>query len=313
MNNNANKALAPDELFSINMSEITGNDNVFLNPKRQEDIVSIQFFINRIYTMQGFKPVQKGRVIALRQTDRGRLSSAFASALYLGKYSDMDNTERFLKGMVQAGHSYEPIRGESISFLYIGVSKPAYDHLITYTLRNRRIAGGLRANKPWGYVIPKEARNKEAYKAMMESQLAQCEELTCQADTKEQLQAIRSLYPTGVILPPFMFDFSEEALVKNVFQQRLWEPGAQGETKEIVQNMFEAVRELDPEKWDFLREYHGEHMTAHKRAMRKLREQRPSLGELVNKEKAQGEDILTLDVYKLIMEKMGKAPKSMWD
>ncbi|MBC9785925.1 FAD-dependent thymidylate synthase [Heliobacterium chlorum] len=313
MKNNLRKAILPDDIFSINLNEITGNDYVFLNQDRQMDIARIEYFINRVYRMQGFQPVQKGRVIALRYTDRERLSSAFAAALYLGKYDDMDNTERFLKGMVRAGHSYEPIRGETISFLYIGVSKPAYDHLITYTLRNRRIAGGLRANKPWGYVIPKEAKNRKVYKAMMESQLAQCEELTRQADTKEQLQAVRSLYPTGVILPPFMFDFSEEALAKNIFQQRLWEPGAQGETKEIVQNMFEAVRELDLEKWDFLQEYHGEHMSTQKRAMRKLREQRPTLGDLLDKEKAQGNDVFTLDVYKLIMEKLGKVPKSMWD
>ncbi|MTV47877.1 hypothetical protein GJ688_02615 [Heliobacillus mobilis] len=309
----AMKNLAPEDTFSINMNDITGNTLVYMDPKRNEDISNIEYFINRIYASQGYQPVQKGRVIALRATDRDRLTSAFASALYLGKYDDMDNTNRFLNGMVKAGHSYEPIRGESVSFLYIGVSKTTYDHLITYTIRNRRIAGGFRANKPWGLVIPHEAKNPNWYFMMMENQLARCEEVM-KEHPEEPLQALRSLYPMGVMMPPFMFDFSEEALVKNVFKQRLWERGAQGETREIVQNMFDAVRELDPEKWDFLKEYHGEHMTTQKRVMRKLRVRRPRLGELLDdKEKNQATDVLDLDVYKLLMNRLGKAPKTMWD
>ncbi|WP_207732336.1 hypothetical protein [Heliobacterium chlorum] len=103
----------------------------------RSDIYKSEHFINENYVEEAFTPIQHGLVIALRATDKGRKSSAFASALYLGKYDDMGNTDRFLNGMVKAGHSYEPIRGETVTFLFIGVSKTVYDHLITYTIRNR--------------------------------------------------------------------------------------------------------------------------------------------------------------------------------
>ncbi|MBC9786487.1 FAD-dependent thymidylate synthase [Heliobacterium chlorum] len=298
--------------FSIDLNPICWNERVHLEPERIKDIRQIEHFINENYVEQGFTPIQHGRVIALRSTDKAGQSSAFASALYLGKYDDMGNTNRFLNGMVKAGHSYEPIRGETVTFLYIGVSKTAYDHLITYTIRNRRIAGGFRANKPWGLVVPNEAKDPWIYHRMMEEQLARCERLR-KEHPEESLQAIRSLYPMGVMMPPFMLDFSEEALVKNVFKQRIWERGAQGETRDIVNSMFEAVSALDPQKWDTLREYHGLHIEGHNRAMRKLREQRPTLRQLVAKNNNAQADIMDLDVYELLMDTVGKLPKTMWD
>ncbi|QGG47678.1 hypothetical protein [Heliorestis convoluta] len=306
--------------FMIDIEALTKNSNVHLNQERIDDIKNIEKFINENYVAEGYRPVQSGRVIVLRNTDKGRKSSAFASALYLGKYDDMNNTDRFLKGMVRAGHSYEPIRGETISFLYICVGKPTYDHLITYTIRNRRVAGGLRANKPWGFVIPEEAKDKQVYRRLMESQLACCEALVQGAEREkdegkraEQLQAVRSLYPTGVIVPPFMLDFSEEALAKHIFKQRIWEKGAQGETVEIVQDMYDALYQLDPEKWSCIKEYHGPHIVSHNRAMQKLREQRPKLGQLLKQIKNDQTDVYDLDVYELLMTTVGRLPKTMWE
>ncbi|WP_170292149.1 hypothetical protein [Heliobacterium mobile] len=226
--------------FNIDRNPICWNERIHLEPERLNDICNLEYFINENFVKQGFTPIQHGRVSALRATDDGRKSSAFASALYLGKYDDMGNTNRFLNGMVKAGHSYEPIRGETVTFLYIGVSKTAYGHLITYTIRNRRIAGGFRANKPWGFVVPYESKDPWLYHRMMGEQLSRCEQLR-KEHPEESLQAIRSLYPVGVMMPPFMLDFSEEALVKNVFKQRIWERGAQGETRDIVNSMFGAV------------------------------------------------------------------------
>ncbi|MCW2279245.1 FAD-dependent thymidylate synthase [Heliophilum fasciatum] len=296
--------------FTIDIDQIAWSSRVCLDPERIPDIRKIEHFINENFVNEGDQVRQYGRVIVLRSTDKGRKASAFASALYLGRYDDMGNTDRFLHGMVRAGHSYEPIRGESVSFLYIGVGKPTYDQLVTYTIRNRRIAGGFRANKPWGYVIPTEARDTLAYSKMMEAQLARCEQL--RQESNEPLQAIRSLYPMGVMMPPFMLDFSEEALAKHVFKQRLWERGTQGETWQIVNAMFEAVRQLDPEKWETLREHHA-HSEDHRRAMFNLREQRPTLRQLLAQFGPLNGDLGDTDVYDLLMGTMGKREKTMWE
>lgn len=139
------------------------------NPRVEyiDDLIPLDLYLNQIETaiqdcynnVDGFQVVQHGRVIALRATDFNRMSSAFKAGLYLGKYNDMDNKDRFLNKMVAAGHSYEPIRGENVLFLYLGVGKPVYDHLTTYTVgRPTRIAGGQRANLPWGFEIPAELK-----------------------------------------------------------------------------------------------------------------------------------------------------------
>lgn len=303
--------------FKLDINQIIKNEHVYLNDSRLDDIYKIERAINDVYVSNGWKVIQKGRVIALRGTDEGRLSSAFTSALYLGKYDDMTNTSRFLTSMVRAGHSYEPIRGESVKFLFIGVSKPCYDHLITYTIRNQRVAGGLRANEPWGFVVPYEAKNKVLYAEIMKVQIERVldEVRKQEGQPAEQLQALRSLYPTGVILPPFVFDFSEEALIKNVFTQRVYEKGTQGETAHVVSEMLEAVRELDPEKWVFLEEYHGQHVVGHNRAMMTLRQRRPKFKDLLaqNGESLTLEEVAGLDVYDLLMSTVGKLPKSMWE
>lgn len=315
-------------LFRIDVEQIRKNDSIYLNPDREADIKRIETYIQKNFVEEGWHPIQHGRVIVLRATDRGRKSSAFSASLYLGKYTEMDDINRFQR-MVKMGHSYEPIRGESISFLFIGVSKPAYDHLITYTIRNRRVAGGLRANEPWGFVVPYEAKDKETYLNIAMEQLERCQQLirraqdeTSEEKKNEQLQAVRSLYPTGVILPPFQFDFSEEALVKNIFRQRIWEKGAQGETADVVNDMWHAVRSLDPEKWDLLYDYHGPHIVSHLKAMRTLRDKKTTLGQLLEEAKAKGlltepvdrlEQLDTVMLYDLLIATVGKLPKSMWD
>jgi hypothetical protein len=46
--------------------------------------------------------------------------------------------------------------------------------------------------------------------------------------------------------------------------------------------MFEACRKINPEKWDFLAEYHGTHITQHNKAMQTLCEKRFKYGELLD-------------------------------
>ncbi|WP_304459329.1 hypothetical protein [Alicyclobacillus sendaiensis] len=277
-----------------------------------EHLDNIEKFIRICFEEQGWRVAQAGRVVVLRATDQDRLSSAFKASLYLGKYNDMANRERFLRSMVSAGHSYEPIRGETILFLFIGVAKPVYDHLITYTVgRPTRIAGGQRANVPWGFELPVEARHPEEY----EEELERIREVIrlAKQERAEQMQAARAKLPVGYIMPPFLLEFSEEALIKHVFRQRLFERGAQGATVEVVSDMLKACLAIDEEKWTFLMDYHGPHIQQWQKAMRTLRKERLSLRQLAEMENLSPEEALDADLYDLLMATVGKLPPSMWD
>lgn len=278
----------------------------------EEHLSNIEKFINICYVDDGWTVTQHGRVIALRGTDESRKSSAFKASLYLGKYSDMANTDRFLHSMVTAGHSYEPIRGELVLFLYIGVGKPVYDHLVTYTVgRPTRIAGGQRANVPWGFELPVEAKNKEEYQEELE-RIRNVIRLAKQ-DRLEQMQAARAKLPVGYIMPPFLMEFSEEALIKTVFRQRLFEKGAQGATVDIVADMFEACIKLDPEKWNFLIDYHGPQIQQWEKAMRTLQREAYTLDDIALTAGVEGEHARHMNLYELLMQTVGKLPPSMWE
>ncbi len=277
-----------------------------------EHLSNLEKFINLCYAQEGYKVTQHQRVIALRATDENRLSSAFKASLYLGKYIDMANTDRFLKNMVAAGHSYEPIRGETILFLFIGVAKPVYDHLVTYTVgRPTRIAGGQRANVPWGFELPVEAKNPTEYDPELE-RIRDVIRLAKQ-EHAEQMQAARSKLPVGYIMPPFLMEFSEEALIKDVFRQRLFAKGAQGATVEVVADMLEACLQMDEEKWTFLIDYHGPHLDQWEKAMRTLRKERYTLADLAVQAGLSTQEATQADLYDLIMQTLGNLPPSMWD
>jgi hypothetical protein len=302
-------------LFQLNRSSILEHDRLkFLHDvvPIHEHLDDIEKFIRICYEEQGWHVAQSRRVIALRATDKDRLSSAFKASLYLGKYRDMANTRRFLQNMVAAGHSYEPIRGESVLFLMIGVGKTVYDHLVTYTVgRPTRIAGGQRANVPWGFELPVEAKNPDEYEEELERirnviRLAKEERV-------EQMQAARAKLPVGYIMPPFLMEFSEEALIKTVFRQRLFEKGAQGATVDIVTDMLNACMKIDEEKWTFLIDYHGPHLGQWEKAMRTLRKEKFSLVDIANKLGMTVEEATTANLYDLLLESVGKLPPSMWE
>jgi len=278
----------------------------------EEHLDNIERFINVCYVDDGWNVQQHGRVIALRATDESKLSSAFKASLYLGKYGDMANTNRFLHSMVTAGHSYEPIRGENILFLFIGIGKPVYDHLVTYTVgRPTRIAGGQRANVPWGFELPVEAKKPEEYEGELERirdviRLAKQERV-------EQMQAARAKLPVGYIMPPFLMEFSEEALIKNVFRQRLFEKGAQGATVEVAADMLKACLQIDRTKWEFLIDYHGPHLQQWEKAMRTIRKDGTTLADLANLLGIGVEEAASRNLYEMLISTVGKLPPSMWD
>lgn len=277
-----------------------------------EHLDNIEHFIRVCYEAEGWIVRQSNRVIALRATDQARLSSAFKASLYLGKYGDMANRTRFLQNMVAAGHSYEPIRGESVLFLFIGIGKPVYDHLVTYTVgRPTRIAGGQRANVPWGFELPVEAKNPDEYEEELE-RIRNVIRLAKQERT-EQMQAARAKLPVGYIMPPFLMEFSEEALIKTVFRQRLFEKGAQGATVEVASDMLNACLAVDREKWEFLIDYHGPHTQQWEKAMRTLRKEKYTLRDIASQLGIGVDEALDADLYDMLIETVGKLPPSMWE
>lgn len=303
--------------FELNRNELTKNGRVVLGDWVEPALVQLESAIQELEKAgENTRIVQRGRIVALRATDTARMYSAFKAALYLGKYDDMQNTERFLTKMVKAHHSYEPIRGESILFLFIGVGKPVYDHLVTYTVgRPTRIAGGQRANLPWGYEVPAEAKNPQAYIDRAMPLIQEVVELTKRESDREQMQAARSLLPVGYIMPPFLMEFSEEALIKNVFRQRLFERGAQGATVDVVSDMWECCVALDQEKWETLKDYHGPHTVAWEKAMRTLRDKNYTLKDVLALagESVEQADPATLSLYDLLMQTVGKEAPTMWE
>lgn len=302
-------------VFTLDHEAILGNPRLkFLTDvvPIDEHLVNIEKFINLCYVDEGWNVQQHGRVVALRVTDDARLSSAFKASLYLGKYNDMANTTRFLHSMVSAGHSYEPIRGENVLFLFIGIGKPVYDHLVTYTVgRPTRIAGGQRANVPWGFELPVEARNPDEYAEELERIRAVIR--LAKQDRTEQMQAARAKLPVGYIMPPFLMEFSEEALIKTVFRQRLFEKGAQGATVEVVSDMLQACLQVDPEKWQFLIDYHGPHLQQWEKAMRTLRKDQLTLRDIAAQAEIDPEVALDVPLHDLLLRTVGKLPPSMWD
>lgn len=274
-------------MFKLDRSKLTQNNRVILGDWVNKDLNHLEnalFELSR--DVPEMKIVQHGRVIALRATDITRIYSSFKAALYLGKYDDMFNHDRFLTKMVKSHHSYEPIRGESVLFLYVGVGKPVYDHMVTYTVgRPTRIAGGQRANLPWGIEIPMEMKDREGYIQRNMERVQHVINLTGKGDEKpeqrEQMQAARSELPVGYIMPPFLLEFSEEALIKSVLRQRLWEQGAQGGTVDVVNDMWNCLLELDQDKWTFLEDYHGQHTISWEKAMRTIRDKKVTVGDFL--------------------------------
>lgn len=235
------------------------------------------------------------QVSLLRYSDPTREHLAKSAAVYLGK-PDHDNTRRPL-GIIKKDHSLAIFRGEHARFEF-KTSKVVYDHLITYTTANMRACGGLRANEAQVFVPPVEDTDP-IYKEIGEQHLANYQSLVRGIDPqtddpikKKRLQAARSVAPMSVELH-YIFEFNLGTLIEAVFPQRLWIPGAQQDTKEVAQLMFDLVYEQDPELWDLIVDKYGPEAQAWKKARAKLQKKDPEL-------------------YKQILSEYGSM-KSMWD
>lgn len=219
----------------------------------------------------------------LRYTDPDRKSLAHAAAVYLGK-PDTDNVRRPL-AMVKKRDALNIFRGESARFEF-RATKIVYDHLVTYTTLNMRACGGLRANKATEFVAPPEIlgtdiegtirdigrEHLEAYLALTEGIDPETKDPT----QKVRLQAARSVAPMSVKLH-FIIEFNFATLAESLFPQRIWTPGAQLDTYQVVMEMWNLVYEQDPELWNTFYNYYGPEFRAWQAAFGKLMKDDPAL------------------------------------
>lgn len=231
----------------------------------------------------------------LRYTDPDRRSLARAAAVYLGKEDD-DNVKRPLN-ILKKRDTLAIFRGESARFEF-RTSKVVYDHLITYTTLNMRACGGLRANEATTFVPPGED-DDPVYRELGEKHLAAYRNLvhgidpqTENATDKKRLQAARYIAPVSVQLH-YILDVNFATLIESMLPQRIWTPGAQYDTRQVVEEMFRLVHDEDPELWDLVYEYYGPEARAWERIRIKLKHEQPEL-------------------FAQIMKEYG-ATRSMWD
>lgn len=215
---------------------------------------------NYVYIGDTFK------IVMTRYSDPQRLNLARNAARYLGK-SDIKNVRRPLT-ILKKGHVPEIFRGEHAEFEFHGVSKEVYDHIITYTTRNMRVAGGNRALKSDDYVMPSDRmKNPELVQAAIEDSLTNYHSLL---DNGETPQVARGAMPVNAKMNIFVYQFNFLTLGQSVFAQRIWEKGAQGNTVKVIQGMYELCIAQDKELWDTFYKHCGTPMIEWKEVARKL-------------------------------------------
>ncbi|SEN20843.1 FAD-dependent thymidylate synthase [Paenibacillus sp. OV219] len=198
----------------------------------------------------------KGDTFTIRMTrysDPDRTNLARNAAIYLGK-PDRDNIRRPLS-IIKKGHVPEIFRGEHVEFEFIDVSKEVYDHLVTYTTRNMRAAGGNRALTSNDYTLPSDKVKDPLYveQAVIGS-MNQYKALLLNGETP---QVARSAMPVAAKMNPFAYQFNFLTLMQSFFNQRIFQKGAQGNTFKVVKGMWALVHAQDPELWDVAFEYFG--------------------------------------------------------
>ncbi|PPB12986.1 hypothetical protein C4A77_00955 [Brevibacillus laterosporus] len=244
------------------------------------------------------------KIVLQRYSDPERLNSARNAAIYLGK-SDRDNTRRPLS-IIKQGHVIEIFRGEYAEFEFIDVDKTTYDHIITYTTRNMRVAGGNRALTSDSYTIPSDKiKNSEAVSQAIDNSMWNYKQLIELGETK---QVARSAMPTSAKMNPFVYQFNFVTLMQAVFPQRIWEKGAQSNTTKVIKGMWELVHSIDSELWDIAYDTFGVPAVEWKTVRSKLNKNKITTNQLIDKLK---ENQLDMPLESVLRSMFG-AQKSMW-
>lgn len=243
------------------------------------------------------------QIVLRRYSDPDRLNAARNAAIYLGK-KDRGNIRRPLS-ILRQGHVPEVFRGEYAEFEFVDVSKEVYDHLVTYTTRNMRVAGGNRALTSNDFTIPSDkVKDIEAVHYYVNESMNNYKELLEQGETP---QVARAAMPTAAKMNPFVYTFNFVTLGTAFFKQRIWEKGAQGNTVKVVKGMYELCEYMDAELWETFYEWYGEPATEWVEIRRKLKKQRITIGQLV--EKIQGSEDELAEEF---LRKAFGEQKSMW-
>lgn len=245
------------------------------------------------------------KIIMTRYTDPHRLNLARNAAIYLGK-SDRDNIKRPLN-IVKKGHVPEIFRGEFAEFEFIDVSKEVYDHLVTYTTRNMRVAGGNRALVSDDFTMPSDKmKNRELVEECIASSMSNYKTLL---DAGETRQVARSAMPVNAKMNNFVFQFNFLTLGQAVFPQRIWEKGAQGNTVKVVKGMYELCYNIDPELWQTFYEVFGTPASEWKEVRRKLSKNKVTIRDFLDSvgQVDDGDKLLV----EFLLEKYGEI-KTMW-
>jgi hypothetical protein len=243
------------------------------------------------------------QIILRRYSDPDRLNAARNAAIYLGK-KDRDNVRRPLS-ILRQGHVPEVFRGEFAEFEFVDVSKEVYDHVITYTTRNMRVAGGNRALTSDSYTLPSDkVKHPALVKLSVEKSMGNYQHLLNAGETP---QVARSAMPIAAKMNPFVYSFNFVTLGTAFFKQRIWEKGAQGNTVKVVKGMYELCEYMDAELWDTFYEWYGEPATEWVEIRRKLKKQRMTIGQLI--EKLQGSEDELAEEF---LRKAFGEQKTMW-
>lgn len=239
-----------------------------------------------------------------RYSDPERLNLARNAALYLGK-QDLENIRRPLS-IIRQGHVPEIFRGEQAEFVFEDVSKEVYDHLVTYTTRNMRVAGGNRALTSDDYTLPSDkVKYDTLVGAAVQDSMSNYKHLLEHGETP---QVARAAMPIAAKLNKFAYQFNFLTLGQSVFKQRLWEKGAQGNTVKVVQGMWELIQKQDPDLWNTFYEAFGTPAVEWSEVRRKLQKKKITTFELMSVLSAEDESELAIDV---LTELFGEQ-KTMW-
>jgi Thymidylate synthase complementing protein len=250
------------------------------------------------------------KIILTRYSDPKRLNLARNAAIYLGK-SDRDNIRRPLN-IIKQGHVPEIFRGEHAEFEFIDVSKEVYDHIVTYTTRNMRVAGGNRALVSDDFTMPSDKMKDEArVRLAIDGSMKNYQWLL---EIGETPQVARSAMPVNAKMNPFVYQFNFLTLGAAIFPQRIWEKGAQSNTAKVVKGMWELCHNIDPELWDTFYEYYGIPMLEWKEVRKKLKKHNFTIGQLLNelhKHALEGTENPDTPVIDYLVKRFGEM-KSMW-
>lgn len=303
--------MAAQATFALDRSQLDASGRVVRGEWTASWLDQVEGFLDQIARETGRAPVQRGRVVAVRQTDRNRLFSAFKTSLYHSRYYDMLNGDRFFNSLLPDHNTYEPFRGETILFLYLYVGKNVYDGLSMFTYgRTARIIGGSRHSVPWGVEVAPDIANREAFVQRHMQSLSRLAHLDGLGDARSdaesaELEALRCELPVCYCMAPFLLEFSEEALMTKVFKQRLWEgQNAKRDTGIVAADMWECCLALDRPKFEAFYDYNGPHTVFWEDSMRLLRDGGAGFAEF---------DAVLNGVARELEEQSGNKPVSAYD